>query len=179
MIGFTILWLIIVPSLPSVDALRDVELQVPLRIYSADDKLITTVGEQRRIPLKVDEIPLRLKQAFLAAEDDNFYGHPGIDWRGTLRGVFGYVRYLGQRRVPGGSTITQQVARRFYLSNEFSVTRKVREIFLAMKIERELTKDEILELYLNKEFLGHRAYGVGAAAQIYYGKTVDELTIAQ
>jgi len=178
-IGFTILWLIIVPSLPSVDTLRDVELQVPLRIYSADNKLITTVGEQRRIPLKVDEIPLELKQAFLAAEDDNFYGHPGIDWRGTLRGVFGYVRYLGQRRVPGGSTITQQVARRFYLSNEFSVTRKVREIFLAMKIERELGKDEILELYLNKEFLGHRAYGVGAAAQIYYGKTVDELTIAQ
>jgi len=178
-IGFTILWLIIVPSLPSVDTLRDVELQVPLRIYSADDKLITTVGEQRRIPLKIDEIPLTLKQAFLAAEDDNFYGHPGIDWRGTLRGVFGYVRYLGQRRVPGGSTITQQVARRFYLSNEFSVARKVREIFLAMKIERELTKDEILELYLNKEFLGHRAYGVGAAAQIYYGKRVDELTIAQ
>ena len=178
-IGFTILWLIIVPSLPSVDALRDVELQVPLRIYSADDKLITTVGEQRRIPLKIDEIPLSLKQAFLAAEDDNFYGHPGIDWRGTLRGVFGYVRYLGQRRVPGGSTITQQVARRFYLSNEFSVTRKVREIFLAMKIERELTKDEIFELYLNKEFLGHRAYGVGAAAQIYYGRTVDELSIAQ
>jgi len=178
-IGFTILWLIIVPSLPSVDTLRDVELQVPLRIYSADDRLITTVGEQRRIPLTIDEIPLALKQAFLAAEDDNFYGHPGIDWRGTLRGVFGYVRYFGQRRVPGGSTITQQVARRFYLSNEFSVTRKVREIFLAMKIERELSKDEILELYLNKEFLGHRAYGVGAAAQIYYGKTVDELTIAE
>src|SRR6056297_4337575 len=111
-IGFTILWLIIVPSLPSVDTLRDVELQVPLRIYSADDRLITTVGEQRRIPLTIDEIPLALKQAFLAAEDDNFYGHPGIDWRGTLRGVFGYVRYLGQRRVPGGSTITQQVARR-------------------------------------------------------------------
>ena len=178
-IGFTILWLIIVPSLPSVDTLSDVELQVPLRIYSADDKLITTVGEQRRIPLKIEEIPPTLKQAFLAAEDDNFYNHPGIDWRGTLRGVFGYVRYLGQRRVPGGSTITQQVARRFYLSNEFSVTRKLREIFLAMKIERELTKDEILELYLNKEFLGHRAYGVGAAAQIYYDKAVDELTIAQ
>jgi len=178
-IGFTILWLIIVPSLPSVEALRDVELQVPLRIYSADDKLITTVGEQRRIPLAVDEIPLKLKQAFLAAEDDDFYRHPGIDWRGTLRGVFGYVRYLGQRRVPGGSTITQQVARRFYLSNEFSVVRKVREIFLAMKIERELSKDEILELYLNKEFLGHRAYGVGAAAQIYYGKTVDQLDISE
>ncbi len=178
-IGFTVLWLIIVPSLPSVDTLRDVELQVPLRIYSADDKLITTVGEQRRIPLTIDEIPLKLKQAFLAAEDDNFYRHPGIDWRGTLRGVFGYVRYMGQRRVPGGSTITQQVARRFYLSNEFSLTRKVREIFLAMKIERELSKDEILELYLNKEFLGHRAYGVGAAAQIYYGKTAEQLSIAE
>ena len=178
-IGFTVLWLIIVPSLPSVEALRDVELQVPLRIYSADDKLITTVGEQRRIPLTINQIPLKLKQAFLAAEDDNFYSHPGIDWRGTLRGVFGYARYLGQRRVPGGSTITQQVARRFYLSNEFSITRKVREIFLAMKIEREMSKDEILELYLNKEFLGHRAYGVGAAAQIYYGKTVEALSIAE
>ena len=178
-IGFTVLWLIIVPSLPSVETLRDVELQVPLRIYSADDRLITTVGEQRRIPLALEDIPLKLKQAFLAAEDDNFYRHPGIDWRGTLRGVFGYVRYLGQRRVPGGSTITQQVARRFYLSNEFSVTRKIREIFLAMKIEREMSKDEILELYLNKEFLGHRAYGVGAAAQIYYGKTVNELSIAE
>lgn len=178
-IGFTVLWLIIAPSLPSVETLRDVELQVPLRIYSADRKLITEVGEQRRIPLAVDEIPLALRQAFLAAEDDNFYNHPGIDWRGTLRGVIGYARYLGQRRVPGGSTITQQVARRFFLSNEFSVVRKVREIFLAMRIERELTKDEILELYLNKEFLGHRAYGVGAAAQIYYGKTVDELTLAE
>ena len=178
-IGFTLLWVIIVPSLPSVDSLRNVELQVPLRIYSADQRLVTTVGEQRRIPLTIDEIPLQLKQAFLAAEDDNFYNHPGIDWQGTLRGVFGYVRYLGQRRVPGGSTITQQVARRFYLSNEFSVVRKVREIFLAMKIEREMSKNEILELYLNKEFLGHRAYGVGAAARIYYAKRVDELSIAE
>lgn len=178
-IGFTILWLIIVPSLPPVDTLRDVEMQVPLQIYSGDDKLITTVGEQRRIPLGIDEIPPTLKQAFLAAEDSNFYRHPGIDWRGTLRGVVGYARYMGQRRVPGGSTITQQVARRFYLSNEFSVMRKMREIFLAMKIERELDKDDILELYLNKEFLGHRAYGVGAAAQIYYGKNVDQLTLAQ
>jgi len=178
-IAVTILWLIIAPSLPSVDTLRDVELQVPLRIYSADERLITTVGEQRRIPLDIDEIPPKLKQAFLAAEDDRFYDHPGFDWVGTLRGVFGYVRYLGQRRVPGGSTITQQVARRFFLSNEFSVTRKIREIFLAMRIERELTKDEIFELYLNKEFLGHRAYGVGAAAQIYYNKAVEELSIAE
>ena len=178
-IGVTVLWLIIAPSLPPADALRDVELQVPLRIYSADQQLITTVGEQRRIPLTIDEMPTLLKQAFLAAEDGNFYSHPGFDWAGTMRGVIGYVRYFGQRRVPGGSTITQQVARRFFLSSEFSVTRKIREIFLAIKIERELSKDEILELYLNKEFLGHRAYGVGAAAQIYYNKTVGELTVAE
>jgi len=178
-IGFATLWLIIVPSLPSVEALRDVELQVPLRVESADGKLITTIGEQRRIPLALEQIPPRLRQAFLAAEDGDFYSHPGVDWVGTMRGLFGYVRYLGKRRVPGGSTITQQVARRFFLSNEFSVTRKVREIFLAFKIERELSKDEILELYLNKEFLGHRAYGVGAAARIYYGKSVDELSLAE
>lgn len=178
-IGFAVLWLIIVPSLPDVETLKSVDLQVPLRIESADGRLITTVGEQRRIPLTLDEMPPHLKQAFLAAEDGDFYLHPGVDWIGTLRGVIGYVRYLGQRRVPGGSTITQQVARRFFLSNEFSVSRKLREIFLALKIERELTKDEILELYLNKEFLGHRAYGVGAAARIYYGKTVDELSLAE
>lgn len=154
-------------------------MQVPLRIYSADQQLIAEIGEQRRIPLRIEEIPLTLKQAFLAAEDDRFYSHPGIDWRGTLRGVWGYARYLGQRRVPGGSTITQQVARRFFLNNEFSVMRKLREMALSIKIERELSKDEILELYLNKEFLGHRAYGVGAAAQIYYGKRVDELNIAE
>ncbi|MFN2333106.1 MAG: penicillin-binding protein 1A [Wenzhouxiangellaceae bacterium] len=178
-IGVTLLWLFIVPSLPPVESLRDIELQVPLRVYSADDRLITEIGEQRRIPLSIDEIPVHFKQAFLAAEDDNFYNHPGFDWRGTLRGAIGYARYMGQRRVPGGSTITQQVARRFFLSTEFSLTRKIREIFLAMKIEREMSKDEILELYLNKEFLGHRAYGVGAAAQTYYGKSVDQLSIAE
>lgn len=178
-IGFTVLWALIWPSLPDVETLREVELQVPLRVYSADGKLMAEIGEQRRIPLSIREIPELQKQAFLAAEDDNFYGHFGIDIAGTLRGVFGYARYLGQRRVPGGSTITQQVARRFFLTNEFSVTRKIREIFLAVKIERELEKDEILELYLNKEFLGQRAYGVGAAAQIYYGKSIDELTLAE
>lgn len=178
-IGITLLWLILAPSLPSVDSLREIELQVPLSIHSADGSLISTVGEQRRIPLSIDEIPERLKQAIIAAEDANFHRHPGVDWRGTLRGVAGYARYLGRRRVPGGSTITQQVARRFFLTTEFSVTRKLREIFLAFRIERELSKDEILELYMNKEFLGHRAYGVGAAAQIYYGKPVDELTLPE
>ncbi|NKI35306.1 penicillin-binding protein 1A [Wenzhouxiangella sp. XN79A] len=178
-IGFTVLWALIWPSLPDVETLRDVELQVPLRVYSAEGELMAEIGEQRRIPLSIEEIPELQRQAFLAAEDDGFYNHFGIDVVGTLRGVVGYARYLGQRRVPGGSTITQQVARRFFLTNEFSVTRKIREIFLAVKIERELEKDEIFELYLNKEFLGQRAYGVGAAAQIYYGKTIDELTLAE
>jgi penicillin-binding protein 1A len=178
-IGFTILWAMIWPSLPDVETLRDVELQVPLRVYSAEGQLMAEIGEQRRIPLSIEEIPELQRQAFLAAEDDGFYDHFGIDIVGTLRGVVGYARYLGQRRVPGGSTITQQVARRFFLTNEFSVTRKIREIFLAVKIERELEKNEIFELYLNKEFLGQRAYGVGAAAQIYYGKSIDELTLAE
>jgi penicillin-binding protein 1A len=170
---------VIYPTLPSVDSLKNVELQVPLRIYSADDRLITEVGEQRRLPISLDDMPERLKLAFLAAEDDRFYRHPGVDWRGTFRAVWLYAISLGQGRVPGGSTITQQVARRFFLSTEYSITRKLREILLAWKIEQVLTKDEILELYLNKEFLGHRSYGVGAAAQVYYGKTVDELTLAE
>ncbi len=178
-IGALTIWLVIVPSLPSVDTLRDVRLQVPLRIFSADEQLMLEVGEQRRTPIALEDMPERLRLAFLAAEDDRFYRHPGIDWRGTTRGVWLYARSMGRGRVAGGSTITQQVARRFFLSTEYSVTHKLREILLAIKIEREMSKDEIFELYLNKEFLGHRAYGVGAAAQVYYGKTVDELNLAE
>ncbi len=178
-IGAGAIWLILVPSLPSVDSLREVRLQVPLRIYSADEQLMLEVGEQRRTPYRLDDMPEMLRLAFLAAEDDRFYRHPGIDWRGTARGVWLYARSMGRGRVPGGSTITQQVARRFFLSTEYSITRKLREILLAIKIERELSKDEIFELYLNKEFLGQRAYGVGAAAQVYYGKALDELSLAE
>ncbi len=178
-IGITALWLIIAPSLPSVESLREVRMQVPLRIYSSENLLITEVGEQRRVPVAIEDMPATLIDAVLAAEDDRFFRHPGIDWRGSLRGFLGYARYLGKQRVPGGSTITQQVARRFFLSTEFSVVRKLREMALSIQIERELSKPEILELYMNKEFLGHRAYGVGAAAQIYYGKTVDQLTLAE
>ena len=178
-IGVAVIWLIIVPSLPSVDTLRDIRLQVPLRIYSADEQLMLEVGEQRRLPVKIEDMPETLRLAFLAAEDDRFYRHPGIDWRGTLRGAWLYGRSMGRGRVPGGSTITQQVARRFFLSTEYSVTRKLREIMLAIRIEREMSKDEIFELYLNKEFLGHRAYGVGAAAHVYYGKTLDQLSVAE
>ena len=178
-IGVLVIWLTIVPSLPSVESLRDVQLQVPLRIYSADEKLMAEIGEQRRRPVALEDVPERLKLAFLSAEDDRFYQHPGVDWRGTLRAVWLYSLSMGQGRVPGGSTITQQVTRRFFLSTDYSVTRKLREMLLAFKVENELSKDEILELYLNKEFLGHRAYGVAAAAQVYYGKTLDELSLAE
>jgi penicillin-binding protein 1A len=169
---------LIAPRLPSVDTLRDVRLQVPLRVYSADSKLIATIGETRRIPIKMEQVPPQLKNAFLAAEDANFYNHPGVDWQGVARAV-GLMISKRTLHVPGGSTITQQVARGFFLSSEVSLTRKFTEIFLSFRIERELTKDEIFELYLNKIFFGNRAYGVAAAAEFYYGKTLDQLTLAE
>ncbi len=175
-IGFAY-WLI-APRLPSVDTLRDVRLQVPLRVYSTDDKLIATFGETRRIPVKIEQVPEQVKNAFIAVEDSRFYEHPGFDWQGIVRAVWHLVRTGGDKG-PGGSTITQQVARNFFLSPEQTYTRKLSEIFLALRIERELSKDEILGLYLNKIFLGHRAYGVAAAAEFYYGKTLDQLTLAE
>lgn len=178
-IGVVALWALIVPTLPDVEVLQDVRLQVPLRVFSEDGELIAEIGEQRRTPVRLEDVPEKLRLAFLAAEDDRFYRHPGIDWRGTLRGAWLYALSMGQGRVPGGSTITQQVARRFFLSTEYSVTRKLREMLLALKIERSLSKDEIFELYLNKEFLGHRAYGIVAAAQVYFGKSLDELSLAE
>ncbi|WP_062536499.1 penicillin-binding protein 1A, partial [Mizugakiibacter sediminis] len=170
-------WLI-APRLPSVASLKDVRLQVPLRVYSADGKLIATFGETRRIPVRIQDVPDRVKKAFLAAEDANFYDHPGIDWQGFVRAV-GLMIANRSLHVPGGSTITQQVARNFFLSPEVSISRKATEIFLSFRIENSLSKDEILELYLNKIFLGHRAYGVAAAAEFYYGKTLDQLSLAE
>jgi len=170
-------WLI-APRLPSVDVLRDVRLQVPLRVYSADNKLVATFGETRRIPVKIEQVPKELKDAFLAAEDANFYTHPGVDWQGVLRAV-GLMISKRTLHVPGGSTITQQVARGFFLSSEVSLTRKMTEIFLSFRIEHELSKDEILELYLNKIFFGNRAYGVAAAAEFYYGKTLGQLSLGE
>ena len=177
--GIAAIWVLVVPTLPDVETLRDVRLQVPLRVFSDDGALIAEIGEQRRTPVRLADVPEPLRLAFLAAEDDRFYQHPGIDWRGTVRGAWLYGRSLGQGRVPGGSTITQQVARRFFLTTEYSITRKLREMLLALKIERQMGKDEIFELYLNKEFLGHRAYGIIAAAHVYYGKTLEELTLAE
>jgi penicillin-binding protein 1A len=167
----------IVPGLPDIETLRDVQMQVPLRIYTRDGALIGEFGEKRREPVKMRDIPPMLVQAFVAAEDDRFFHHPGVDWQGILRAAVNLA--LTGEKTQGGSTITMQVARNFFLSREKSYLRKLNEIFLALKIEQELGKDEILELYLNKIYLGQRAYGVGAAAQVYYGLDVDELDLAQ
>lgn len=169
---------LIAPRLPDVQTLRDVELQVPLSVYTRDGRLIAQFGETRRYPVRIEDVPERVKQAVLAIEDARFYEHPGIDWRGIARAVW-LLATTDDRRVPGGSTITQQVARQFFLSAEYSYTRKLTEIFLALKMERELSKDEILGLYLNKSFFGNRAYGIAAAAEFYYGKKLDELSIAE
>jgi penicillin-binding protein 1A len=170
-------WLI-APRLPSVAVLKDYHMQVPLRVLSADGKLIASFGETRRIPVAIADVPARLKHAVLSAEDADFYHHPGVDWRGIARAGW-HVIVTGGDKGPGGSTITQQVARNFFLSPEKLYSRKLTEIFIALRIEHELTKDQILELYLNKMFLGHRSYGVGAAAAYYYGKTLDQLTVAE
>lgn len=164
-------------ELPSTENLRQVQLQVPLRIYSADHQLMAEYGEQRRLPVTYNEVPEKMVQAFLAAEDHNFFRHMGVDPTGLARAAVQLA--LTGKRSQGGSTITMQVARNFYLSRKRTYTRKIREIFLALHIEQELSKQEILALYLNKIYLGHRAYGIGAAAQVYYGKTIEQLSLAE
>ncbi len=169
--------LYILPRLPDIEALKDIKMQVPLRIYSADMSLIAEYGEKRRTPIKIEELPDKLIKAFLAAEDDRFYIHPGVDWQGLARATYSLIKTGTKKQ--GGSTITMQVARNFFLSHEKTYLRKLNEIFLAFKIERELNKKEILELYVNKIYLGQRAYGVEAAAQVYYGTDVNSLNLAQ
>ncbi|WP_455209909.1 penicillin-binding protein 1A [Kaarinaea lacus] len=171
------IYLIIVPKLPSIESLKDVQFQVPLRIYSRDERLIAEFGEKKRTPMDIEETPQLLINAVLAAEDDRFFEHPGVDYKGIFRAVF-YLLKTGEKG-QGGSTITMQVARNFFLSREKTYLRKLNEILLALKIERELSKQEILELYINKIYLGNRSYGFGAASQVYYGKDAAELTPAQ
>lgn len=165
------------PNLPDAHELRDVKFQIPLRIFSADGKLMAEYGEQRRIPISYDEIPSRLRHAILAAEDSRFYEHFGIDIKGLSRAAF-QLMSSGEIQT-GGSTITMQVAKNFFLSPERTFERKFNEILLSLKIEQELSKEEILELYVNKIYLGQRAYGVQAAAHIYYGKDINDLSLAQ
>ncbi|SFR51145.1 penicillin-binding protein 1A [Pseudidiomarina maritima] len=164
-------------DLPSVAELKEVRLQTPMQVYSSDGEMIAQFGEIRRIPLQLEEIPQPLINAFLATEDQRFYDHFGIDPIGVAR-AFALLISTGEIQ-GGGSTITQQLARNFYLSFEQTWTRKIKEAFISLRMEKELTKDEILELYLNKITFGHRAHGVGAAAQVYYGKDVQDLTLAQ
>ncbi|WP_432454733.1 MULTISPECIES: penicillin-binding protein 1A [unclassified Agarivorans] len=177
LVAVTALYFYVAPQLPDVSTLRDIQLQTPMRVFSADGELISQFGEKRRIPLAIEDIPDEMIHAFLATEDARFYSHPGIDPIGITRAAVNLLA-TGEKS-QGASTITQQVARNFFLSREKTYIRKIKEIFLALKIEQQLSKDEILSLYLNKISLGYRSFGVGAAAQVYYGKTVDQLTLAQ
>lgn len=164
-------------QLPDTQALNTVQLQVPLQVFTHDGKLMAEYGEKRRIPIPYDQIPKPLIDAVLATEDQRYFQHPGIDIPGLLRA--GIKLIVTGRKEQGGSTITMQVARSFYLSRHKTFGRKLREILLALKIDHTLSKQKILELYLNKIFLGSRAYGVEAAAEIYYGKHLKDLTLDQ
>ena len=177
LLGLSGTFLYLSPGLPSVETLRNVRMQVPLRVYSADAKLIAEFGEMRRSPIQFTDIPQDFINALLAAEDDNFAHHYGVDLKSLMRAAAQLLQ-SGQIQT-GGSTITMQVAKNFFLSNERSFSRKINEILLALQIERALDKNEILELYVNKIYLGNRAYGIEAAAQIYYGKSIGELSLAQ
>jgi penicillin-binding protein 1A len=165
------------PALPDVDSLRDVQLQVPLRVYTRDGKLLAAIGEQRRIPVRYDQLPKKLIQAFLATEDDRFFRHHGVDWQGILRAAVANLKAGGIRQ--GASTITMQVARDMFLTPRRDIKRKMSEIYISLLMEAEFSKEEIFSLYVNKIFLGQRAYGVGAAAEVYFGKGLDQLTVAE
>ena len=165
------------PGLPDADELRRVPLQVPLTVYSRDGRLLAQLGEKRRTPVKFEAIPPVMVEAVLAAEDDRFFDHPGFDYQGLLRAGINYL--TTGSKAQGGSTITQQLAREYFLTRTRLFVRKFKELIIATRIESEFSKEEILELYLNKIFLGQRAYGVAAAAEVYFGKPLGELTVAE
>src|SRR3990167_6565546 len=177
LLGATGAYLYLEVHLPDVAVLKDIHLQVPLRVYTADNRLIAQFGTKRRLPVGLADIPPLMIDAVLATEDARFYKHPGVDFIGIARAALSVV--TSGRKVQGASTITMQVARNFYLSREKTYGRKIREILLALKIDKNLDKNKILELYLNKIYFCNRAYGVAAAAQVYYGKTLNQLTLAQ
>jgi penicillin-binding protein 1A len=176
-LGFAGAFQFLEPEMPVAAELRHVPMQLPLQVYSRDGKLIAQIGEQRRIPLEWQQIPPQVVDAFLAAEDDRFFRHPGVDWQGLLRAAKSNLSAGGVRE--GGGTITMQLARNTILTSERTLRRKLKEVFLALRLEREFSKEEILTLYLNRIFLGQRAYGIGAAAQVYFDKNASELTLAE
>ncbi len=165
------------PQLPSLDVLTDYRPKIPLRVFSGDGQLIGEFGEERRNFVHIKDVPAVMKQAILAAEDERFYQHPGIDTLGILRAA--YSNFVGGGKRQGASTITMQVARNFFLSSEKTLTRKLYEMLLAFKIESNLGKDQILEIYVNQIYLGQRAYGFSAAAQIYFGKALKDVSLAE
>jgi len=165
------------PSLPAAETIRDIRLEVPLRIFSRDGHLISEIGERRRIPVTYDEVPAHVVDAFVAAEDRRFFVHPGIDYRGVLRALSSLL--LTGEISGGGSTLTQQLARSYFLSLEQSFIRKLREAFLAYQIEQEFSKEQIMAFFLNKMFFGQRAYGVAAASQVYFNKNLADINIAE
>ena len=165
------------PNLPTLEALTDYQPKIPLRVYTEEGALIGEFGEERRSVIAIGQIPAQLKNAILAAEDERFYQHTGIDYLGVLRAAYSNLVYGGRRQ--GASTITMQVARNFFLSSEKTLTRKLYEALLAFKIEHSLAKDQILELYVNHIYLGQRAYGFAAAGQVYFGKSLDRLTLGE
>ncbi len=169
--------LLLTPTLPSLDELSTKSLKVPMRVYTADGELLAEFGEEKRLPVTIAEVPDLLVKAILAAEDHSFFSHQGVDYLGFVRAALANLR--AGTHTQGASTITMQVARNYFLTPEKTYARKIREVLLAYKIERELSKMEILERYVNKIFLGHRAYGFAAAAQIYYGKQLAELSLAE
>jgi len=175
--GAFYIYAVLVPSLPSIEHLEDTQYQVPLRIYDRNEVLLAEFGEHRRIPVRFEKIPRYLIDAVVSVEDDQFWNHPGVDVYALMAAVYEVV--TTGRKTRGGSTITMQVARNFFLSPEQTYTRKFNEILLALKIEKDLSKEKIMELYLNKIFLGHRAYGISAASQVYYDKKLEDLTLAQ
>ena len=168
---------IVYPTLPSLEALTDYQPKIPLRVYSAEGLLIGEFGEERRILVKIERVPQAMRDAILAAEDERFYQHGGVDYMGVLRAAFSNFISGGVHQ--GASTITMQVARNFFLTKEKKIARKFAEMLLAFKIEHSLTKDQILELYINQIYLGQRTYGFAAAAQTYFAKPLDQLSLAE
>lgn len=177
LLAATVVYFFLAPKLPDTNTLKETQLQIPLRIYSSEGLLMAEFGEKRRIPMEYGDIPPSMINAFLAAEDDRFYQHPGVDYQGIIRAVYSLLTTGSKSQ--GGSTITMQVARNFFLTNEKTYLRKLNEIILALEMEQVLSKEEILALYLNKIYLGSRAYGVGAAANVYYGRPLAELTLPE
>src|SRR3970040_1084049 len=165
------------PNLPALDTRADYQPKVPLRVYTAEGELIGEFGEERRVLVDIKGVPPALTNAIIAAEDERFYQHAGIDYIGVARAAYANLLTGGRRQ--GASTITMQVARNFFLSSEKTLTRKLYEVLLAIKIEHNLTKDQILGLYVNQIYLGQRAYGFASGAPPYFGKPIDKITLAE